>query len=143
LIQKDIEICANACWAFSHLTNVDDKYLDKVVTHHLILRLAALCDHKELHIRVPAVRSIGNILSGKDEYTYKFIEAGILKKLDLLLGTKKCGFRREVIWAISNILANDSNTVAKVLVSSNIMPKLLAMMMSDIDDVNIFFTNLI
>ncbi len=101
-----------------------------------MLKLTSLCDHKDIYVKVPAVRAIGNILSGREAYTVRLVDFGILKKLNLLLDTNKHGFRRVVIWAISNILANDSNMVAKVLLDSSIMPKLLARMMSDIDDVS-------
>lgn len=64
----------------------------------------------------------------------EFIKHGVLKRLASLLDHRRPGVRRETLWVISNIVAEDENMLAKVL-ETNIMPKIIHALSFDIEDV--------
>ncbi len=66
---KDDEICLKTTLAYSYLTYADDETLDKLLTDNFIRRVFELLNMKSIHILPPAIRIIGNILSGDSRHT--------------------------------------------------------------------------
>lgn len=63
------EILNDICWTLSYLT--DDGGDDRVLIFlqsNIVVRLVALMRHQDLIIAVPCLRTLGNILTAKDEY---------------------------------------------------------------------------
>ena len=78
-------------------------------------RLAQLMMHKNVGISVPALRSIGNIVTRDDLQAQMVTESGILLNLNELIYSAKKSIRKEVLWIISNITADSSELVQKCL----------------------------
>ena len=64
--------------------------------------------HPSPSVQTPALRTVGNIVTGDDSQTQCVIDAGVLQGLVLLLGNSNAGVRKEAAWAISNITAGSS-----------------------------------
>lgn len=56
-------------------------------------------------IIVPALRTLGNIVSGDDNQTQAVINANALPALTALLANSKKNIRKETCWMLSNIAA--------------------------------------
>jgi hypothetical protein len=56
-------------------------------------------------IVVPALRTLGNIVSGDDNQTQAVIDANVLPALTALLVNSKKNIRKETCWMLSNIAA--------------------------------------
>lgn len=57
---------ADASWAISYVTDDDGERIQAVINAGCIPSLVRLLDHNENAIVVPALRSIGNIVTGTD-----------------------------------------------------------------------------
>ncbi|CAG8588115.1 13098_t:CDS:2 [Racocetra fulgida] len=72
----------------------------------------------------PALRSVGNIVTGDDVQTQVIINCGALPALLSLLSSPKDGLRKEACWTISNITAGNCAQIQAVI-DANIIPPLI------------------
>lgn len=80
--------------------------------------------HSSTSVQTPALRSVGNIVTGDDVQTQVIINCGALPALLSLLGSPKDGIRKEACWTISNITAGNSTQIQSVI-DANIIPPLI------------------
>lgn len=80
--------------------------------------------HQSTSVQTPALRSIGNIVTGDDLQTQLVIASGALPALLSLLGSPKDGIRKESCWTISNITAGSPHQI-QAIIDANIMPPLI------------------
>jgi hypothetical protein len=111
-------ILATACWMLSHLTNSGlVETLEAVLNAGIVGRLLELITRTDVeNVQIPALRTLGNILTGDDSQAQTLINLGLLQHLTLLLTSDKREIRREAIWCFSNITAGTEEqamTVAK------------------------------
>lgn len=66
LIVFSLLFLADASWAISYVTDDDGERIQAVIQAGCIPSLVRLLDHSENAIVVPALRSIGNIVTGTD-----------------------------------------------------------------------------
>jgi hypothetical protein len=60
----------------------------------------------------PALRTLGNIVTGKDTETQAVINAGVLPQLrNLMMSATKENVRKEACWTVSNITAGNQEQV--------------------------------
>jgi hypothetical protein len=64
---------------------------------------------------VPALRCLGNLLSGPDRVAQKVIDAGALNSFVRCIASPRTGVRRETLWAISNVTAGTSSQIQAVI----------------------------
>jgi hypothetical protein len=80
--------------------------------------------HPSTSVKTPALRSIGNIVTGDDLQTQVVIASGALAALRSLLSSPKDGIRKEACWSISNITAGSPPQIQAVI-DANIVPPLI------------------
>lgn len=80
--------------------------------------------HPSTSVQTPALRSIGNIVTGDDLQTQVVITSGALPALLSLLSSPKDGIRKEACWTISNITAGSPPQIQSVI-DANIIPPLI------------------
>ena len=84
--------------------------------------------HSSTSVQTPALRSVGNIVTGDDLQTQVVIASGALPALLSLLSSPKDGIRKEACWTISNITAGNSTQIQAVI-DANIIAPLIALIM--------------
>lgn len=80
--------------------------------------------HPSTAVQTPALRSVGNIVTGDDLQTQVIIASGALTPLLALLSSPKDGIKKEACWTISNITAGSSHQIQAVI-DANIIPPLI------------------
>lgn len=80
--------------------------------------------HASTSVQTPALRSVGNIVTGDDVQTQVIINNGALPALLALLSSGKDGIRKEACWTISNVTAGNSTQIQAVI-DANIIPPLI------------------
>ena len=80
--------------------------------------------HNSTSVQTPALRSVGNIVTGDDLQTQVVIASGALPALLSLLSSPKEGIRKEACWTISNITAGSPHQIQAVI-DANIIPPLI------------------
>ena len=112
----------DACWALSFLADGLHAQIQVVINSGVIPFLVPLLEHREVKIVMPALRTLGNIVTGSDEQTQVVIDNGILHKLQSLLSHHKENIVREAVWTLSNITAGSREQVQAVIDSGLIPP---------------------
>jgi importin subunit alpha-1 len=120
----DDEILIDACWAISYLSDGSNDKIQAVIESAVCRRLVDLLMHTSTAVQTPALRSIGNIVTGDDLQTQVVIASGALPALLSLLSSPKEGIRKEACWTISNITAGSPPQIQSVI-DANIIPPLI------------------
>ncbi|KAJ1949162.1 Importin subunit alpha-1, partial [Linderina pennispora] len=120
----DDDILMDACWAVSYLSDGQNDKIQAVIESGMCRRLVELLMHPMTTVQTPALRSIGNIVTGDDMQTQVVLNCGALPALLSLLNSPKDGIRKEACWTISNITAGNTTQIQAVI-DANIFPPLL------------------
>lgn len=80
--------------------------------------------HQSVAVQTPALRTIGNIVTGNDTQTQIVINCSALPCLATLLNSPKKSIRKEACWTISNITAGTKEQIQAVI-DANIIPPLI------------------
>lgn len=116
LSSTDDEILVDACWAFSYITDSADHHIGEVINSGAVATLIRLleypnllfslfCSHKSSTVQTPALRSMGNVVTGDDDITQVVVDMGLLVPLKNLLSSQRANLKKEACWCISNITA--------------------------------------
>lgn len=81
-----------------------------------------LLSHPSTSVQTPALRSVGNIVTGDDSQTQAIINCGAIMSLFNLLTSPKESIRKEACWTISNITAGNTAQIQAVLDGGLVAP---------------------
>lgn len=96
--------------------------------------LIKLLSHHSTLVVHPALRAVGNIVTGNDDQTQHVLEQGVLPKLKLLLQNEKVGIRKEACWTISNITAGNVQQI-EMVVRAQLIPPVLTHLNSSVFEI--------
>ncbi|GLJ07253.1 hypothetical protein SUGI_0062890 [Cryptomeria japonica] len=121
----DDDVLSDACWALSYLSDGPNSKIQAVIESGVCQKLVELLGNLSFIVRVPALRTVGNIVTGDDVQTQAIIDAQALPRLvHLLMPDQKKNIKREACWTISNITAGNKDQIQAVI-NANIIPPLL------------------
>lgn len=125
LYATDEQILIDACWALSYLSDGDNMKIQAVMEAEIGLRVVELLLHPSVGVQTPALRVVGNIVTGDDIQTQCMINFQVLPRLKtLLLTSTKKGIRKEACWTISNITAGTAEQIEEVI-KADLVPVLI------------------
>ncbi|XP_022745801.1 importin subunit alpha-like isoform X2 [Durio zibethinus] len=129
---KDEEVLTDACWALSYLSDGTNDKIQAVIEAGVCGRLVDLLLHLSPSVLIPALRTIGNIVTGDDVQTqfshsnnidgpplivkwmqdFCIINHQALPCLsNLLMNNFKKSIKKEACWMISNITAGSKEQI--------------------------------
>lgn len=126
---RDPEVVSDACWALCYATT--DERSTRIAAflrhggRHALTKLVALIS-KSHCARVPALRTLGNIVTGDDQQTQLVMSTpGCLATLAKLLSTESVALRKEAAWTLSNMAAGTASQARAVAKAA--LPSLVAL----------------
>ncbi|KAH7388163.1 hypothetical protein KP509_16G061800 [Ceratopteris richardii] len=121
----DDDVLVDACWALSYLSDGANEKIQAVLEAGVCRRLVELLNHPSPSVVVPALRTVGNIVTGDDMQTQCMIDLHVLPGLlSLLQHNHKKSIKKEACWTVSNITAGVVTQIQAVI-DANIIPPLV------------------
>mmetsp|Transcript_34315 Transcript_34315/g.67576 ORF Transcript_34315/g.67576 Transcript_34315/m.67576 type:complete len:537 (+) Transcript_34315:125-1735(+) len=126
----DVEILTDACWALSYLSDDNgptNSKITAVLQAGVAPRVVQCLMHHHTSVQVPALRCVGNIVTGDDSQTTAILHEKPLGSLLGLLNHRKKNIRKEACWTISNITAGSSDQIQQVM-DANLIPPMISLL---------------
>lgn len=92
-----------------------------------------LLQHESVTVQTPALRVVGNIVTGDDLQTQVMLQIGVLPSLSQLLQHSKKSIRKETCWTISNITAGNRDQIQAVIDAGLFPPCMQLLATADFD----------
>ncbi|MDO9099938.1 MAG: hypothetical protein Q7V53_04230 [Caldisericota bacterium] len=135
IYSEDVDVLTDGLWALSYLTDGDDAVqLQQAIEAGIATRVVQLLTHANNSVQTPALRTVGNIVTGDEVQTQVMINAGALYALGKVLALGKKGLKKEACWAISNVMAGNKEQVQAVI-DAEVVPTLVNLLIEGHHDI--------
>ena len=128
------EVLTDTLWAISYITDIGKDIIPFVIETGVTERVVSLMQHDSVGTAIPALRTIGNFVTGTDEETDFVVKQGALEKLAILMNHQDQLVRKETCWTISNLCASSFQHI-KQIIELGIIDKLIELSQTDSIDV--------
>ena len=127
------DVLSHILWCVSHLADGGESQVRALLELGIAPSIVKAMGREEDHLRSPAIRAVGNFLTECDELTTVMVENGLIPALADHLTDRKRIIRKEVCWALSNLLAGSVDHIEQVFVYKDrwMIRKLLDMLKTD------------
>ena len=122
IYSTDNEVLADSCWALSYLSDGSNDKIQAVIEAGVCRRLVELLSHESPAVQKPALRAVGNIVTGDDRQTQIIIDFSALPAIITLLDAPSDRLRKEAGWTLSNITAGNRDQIQAVIEAGGIPP---------------------
>lgn len=132
------DVASEVAWVLSYLTSKPvcvPLLVSGGVTNILVESLSLLAQQTELDSQAvtPMLRSLGNIVSGPDEYGIQAMQSGkLVGAMKSFLQSVHRHIKKESLWVLSNLTAGPTEHI-DVLVQGGILPLVMDLMSSTYD----------
>ncbi|KAJ7977885.1 Importin subunit alpha [Quillaja saponaria] len=131
---NDEEVLTDACWALSYLSDGTNDKIQAVIDAGVCGRLVELLTHPSPSVLIPALRTVGNIVTGDDTQTQVIINHQVLPcLLNLLTNNYKKSIKKEACWTISNITAGNKQQIQAVIEANIVGPLVNLLLNAEFD----------
>jgi hypothetical protein len=134
LMSNDIETIQDACWTLSYVSDGPNERIQAVLDTGIGPRIVELLCSRTTGIQTPALRVVGNVVTGDDAQTQYMIDLNIVPALLWILDSPSRNIRKEACWTLSNISAGTSAQI-QVLIVHQVFPKLIELLRSSEFDI--------
>eukprot|EP01133_Synstelium_polycarpum_P013299 gene13299-15631_t len=127
LNSTDTEVLCDSLWCLSYVSDAPNEQIQTILMRpNIVQRLIAILSNpaNTKSLINPALRSIGNFLTGDDVQTQMVLDAGALNVLKAMLSDAKTSIRKEACWCISNITSGTRDQIEMVL-QTGIFPEII------------------
>ena len=132
LVQQnpDQDVVIDAMWALSYASDGEDRRIQSVVDTGVVPALVQNLHSGKATYIVPALRTLGNIVSGNEHQTQAVLSANVLAGVAPLLSHGKKNIRKETCWMLSNIAAGTLEQMHSLFTIPDLLPRVLEQLSS-------------
>ncbi|UXI14919.1 ankyrin repeat domain-containing protein 27-like [Sarcoptes scabiei] len=123
-VSQDTIVFIDVFWAISYITDHGNDRIQKVIDSDIVKIIIPYLEHEDIKIQTPALRVIGNIVTGTDEQTQFVLDLEVLKFFPMFLSHKKEKIIKEALWFLSNITAGRMDQI-QTLIDHDLLPKVI------------------
>lgn len=123
IYSADTEVVTDALWALSYCSDGENARIQAVLESGCVQKVVDHLKTSQYSHKVPALRTLGNIVSGDDAQAQVAISCGFVDTLKDLLASPKKNIRREALWAASNLAAGSRSQI-QCLIDAHLFPKI-------------------
>lgn len=135
IFSTDKAIEVDALWTLVFLSDGAVEQIQADVAQEAVCqRLVYLLRTNDLSYLVPAIRILGNLMSGNDRTTQKVIDHGALQALLPLLSHSRSGVRKEACWSASNVMAGNPSQI-QASIDAGLIPLIIHRLLEDRADI--------
>jgi len=125
IYSPDSEVATDATWALSYISDGSAQQIGVVISTGCVPKLVAMLQDDDLV--QPALRALGNIVTGTDEQTEVALEAGCLDPMGTLAVSPKKVVRKETMWMLSNITAGNHRQI-QLVIEKGLVPRAMELL---------------
>ncbi|KAJ4452549.1 putative Importin subunit alpha-1a [Paratrimastix pyriformis] len=97
IYSTDQEILTDACWALAYITDGENERIEAVIQAGIHRRVVELLTFPSPSVSIPALRCVGNLVTGDDRSTQLVLDCGPLPFLRTMFSNPKLSIRKAVI----------------------------------------------